>query len=64
MLITGPRRTRDPTASSVSGCSTGSGRSSIASVTLNIATFAPVPNAIETTAMAASPGLRANTRMP
>ena len=40
----------------------GSGRKSIASTALNIATLAPVPHAIESTAMAVKPGLFAERR--
>jgi PadR family transcriptional regulator, regulatory protein PadR len=59
-----PRVRRVPIVMSSLGRGTGSGRSSSASARLNIATFAPVPKAIEMTAMAVKPGFLAKTRAP
>jgi hypothetical protein len=46
------------------GSGKGSGRKSMASTTLNMAVFAPIPSASVTTAMAAKPGDLPSTRKP
>jgi hypothetical protein len=51
-----------PTVNSPSAWRMGSGRRSSASVELNIATLAPVPNAMESTAIAVKPGFLISSR--
>jgi len=50
------------TSPSSSGASTGRGVSRSVFTTPNIAVFAPMPSASESTATAVNPGLRASTR--
>ena len=57
-----PRLTRVPTVTSSLGRGTGSGLISSWSARLKMATFAPVPKAIETMAIAVKPGCFAKTR--
>ena len=47
-----------------SGCAYGNGRMSTLSTTVNIAVFAPMPNASVSTASAANPGELRNIRRP